>query len=230
MAASPSAHSSDRLASLSSAASTASGPVELQHSSQQPVSRVSSLRNLVGDKSRHGGLAADSQQMQASAACSGQGMGAAAEQQQAVRVSQRNRGMRLMTAEGAHATAQLLSVADLAAASNGPILSDPASMMQPDLHPELPRKAAAPRLHKGNRHLEALGTGSLSSAAEQAHRVNATEVLVGEDEEFSVGSGNAEHCLPISFQGLLASTMQMKEAHEAWSMLHTLGHTRLCNN
>lgn len=207
MTASPSAQhptSKTRLTGVSSTASASSGGMELQPSSQQPVTRVSSLKNLVGDESRHGGLAADSQHMQASTASSVHGARACAEQQHAVQVSKRNRGMRLMTAEGAHATAQLLSVADLAAACTGTILKDPASVMQPDLHPEVSPTAAAPQLHTSNRHLEGFSTSSLSSAAEQALRGSPTAVLVGEDEEFSVGSGKSEHCLASSLQGLLA--------------------------
>ncbi len=191
--ASPSAHSRDGLASISSTATAASGGLELRQFRQQPVSKVSSLKNLVGGGSKHGRAAADDQDMQTSAASLLHGAQPPGKHQQAAQVSQRNRGIRLMTAEGPPSAAQLLSVADLAAASTEPRNhKHPVSRSQPVLHPGDSQTAAAPQSHKGVRHLEASGSGPLPSIAELARPA----VLVGEDEEFSVDSGglsNARH-------------------------------------
>ena len=186
MTGSPTAHSRDGLASTSSTASAASGSLELQ----QPVSKVSSLKNLVGGERLHGGVAASNQDMQASAASLVHGAQPPGKHQQVAQVSQRNRGIRLMTAEGPPSAAQLLSLADLAAASTEPKnLKQPANRSQPVLHPGGLQTAAALPLHEGVRHPGASSSGPLSSTAEQAHRGGGSTVLVGEDEEFSVGSG-----------------------------------------
>ena len=198
MTASPSAHSRDIRASNSSTAAAGSGGLELQQSRHQPVSKVSSLRNLVGGGSKHGVAAADSQEMQASAASLLHGAQTTGEHQQGSQVSQRNRGIRLMTAEGPPSAAQLLSVADLAAASTEPKThKQAANRSQPVLVCLDSQTAAASQLHKGIRHLEASSSsGPSPSTAEQAHRGGGSAALVGEDEEFSVGSGeqsNARH-------------------------------------
>ena len=212
MTAGPSAQSTAERAWVSSTPNAPSLGTQLQQPRLHPGTKVSSLKNLVGDGSKQGSPVADSEQMRASTASLSLGADHLAEQQQEIaQLSQRNRGIRLMTAEGASSAAQLLSAADLAAASSEPRQAPSASTMQPGRHAGVLQAAAARRPPAGTTTLEASSSAASPSTAEQALSGSATAVLVGEDEEFSVSSGDPEHCPAQSAHADLRMTLYAKK-------------------
>ena len=165
------------------------GAVELPTSYGHPAGKVSSLKNLVGDRNKPVLLAADLEGVQSSADTLAHSTGAPAEQQRVAQVSQRNRGIKLMTAAGSSSAARLSSVADLAAASAEPRHEHSPAAKQPRVHAGGSQRAAVHQSHMRTQHLGAPTLSRAPSTAEQAYSMGAPAVLVGEDEEFSVGSG-----------------------------------------
>ena len=168
--------------------------------------------NAVGAGIKQGDSAAGSELLRASTASLSHGPQPSAEQQASAQVSQRNRGIRLMTAEGALSAAPLLSSADLAAASSEPRQGPSANTMQPGPHAAALQVAAMRRSHAGSRSMEASSSATFPSAAEQALSRSATAVLVGEDEEFSVSAGDPVRCLGQAMHGQLPCISQMQRA------------------
>ena len=185
------AQSTDQHERLLSMRSASLGGMEQQHPHTQPGRRVSSLEDAVGDSSKPGTLPKDSEHMQSKTEFLSLGKGLPPEQQQVAQASQRNRSIKLMTAAGTHSAGQLVSPADLAAASTEPRYEQLSKNIQPGLYPGNSQRAAKRQSHTGMRHWEASSIGTVPSTAEQVHSRSATAVLVGEDEEFCVGSGDS---------------------------------------
>ena len=116
-------------------------------------------------------------------------------QESNVRMSQKHKGLRLMTPEGAGA--ELLLSADAAGVSADP--SPPRAV-----------SAAVSQLQQGLRtaHASEAGRGLPGSSGMQApsrQETGAGTLLVGEDEEFSVNSG--EHCQDFKHPWLISAVL-----------------------
>ena len=174
-----------------SASDTRTAGSQPVHDRQRPTPKVSSMNTLgrVDCQDEASSRALSSEQhstaaLQSSAQQHGNlGNDGRPGQESNAKMSQKYRGLRLMTPEGAGA--ELLSSADAAGAS---------------ADPSLPRArlAAASQLQQGPRaaHTSDAGQGLPGSSGMQSpsgQGTSAGAVLVGEDEEFSVKSG--EPCL-----------------------------------
>ena len=147
---------------------TGSQPV---HERQRPIQKVSSMTNLVGAGSLDEPCNRASYSEQPSAVAGDDGRRG---QESNARMSKKHRGLRLMTPEGSGA--QLLSSADAAGASAEPPRAVPAAVSQLQQDPRTTHASSASR--------GLPGSGSLQAPSGQPGAV-----LVGEDEEFSVNSG-----------------------------------------
>ena len=210
---SASAQSARKPISASSPGGASSAGNRLQQTTAQNSSKVSNLKNLVGNGSEQGVPSGSVVSSSSSSGPHSEGLsvGLQLDDRQQKKMpegglSQRNRGIKLMAAEGSSTRAQLLTTADLAAACSEP------KKEQSGMQAELSQRAAK---HTGGSHPEAFSIGTNQSEAEQAQSRSAIAGLVGEDEEFSVGSGISQSpqllskmCVPacngpVSFHSIL---------------------------
>lgn len=189
LTASASAQSDSEPIRASSLGDASSAGNRLHQTRAQNGSKVSSLKNLVGSGSKQGVLSASLESSSSSSGLHSEGLSEGLQlddrQQKHMpegSLSQRNRGIKLMVAEGSSTRVQLLTTADLAAACSEH------RKEQSGTQSGSSQRAAK---HTGGSHPEAPSIGTNHSEAEQAQSRGAIAVLVGEDEEFSVGSGNS---------------------------------------